>query len=161
MEPEWFNTVFTRALHWSVSWAISIQSTPSHPISLRSILILSTHLRTYYESFDYIFFNTFSVTTFSTRMTLSFCCQCMVFISTWGQVSHPYKATYSTIIWYFNILVISIEKRDRSFWLKSYETFSLKFNILVILTRKNRIEKCNTFTPPYYSVVHSLESLNT
>jgi hypothetical protein len=37
--------VFTRALHWSLSWAISIQSTPSHPISLRSILILSTHLR--------------------------------------------------------------------------------------------------------------------
>jgi hypothetical protein len=37
--------VFTRALHWSLSWAISIQSTPSLPISLRSILILSTHLR--------------------------------------------------------------------------------------------------------------------
>jgi hypothetical protein len=29
-----FNTVFTRGLHWSLSWAISIQSTPSHPISL-------------------------------------------------------------------------------------------------------------------------------
>jgi hypothetical protein len=27
-----FNTVFTRALHWSLSWAISIQSTPSHPV---------------------------------------------------------------------------------------------------------------------------------
>jgi hypothetical protein len=37
--------VFTRALHLSLSWAISIQSAPSHPISLRSILILSTHLR--------------------------------------------------------------------------------------------------------------------
>jgi hypothetical protein len=37
-----FNTVFTRALHWSLSWAISNQSTPFHPISLRSILILST-----------------------------------------------------------------------------------------------------------------------
>jgi hypothetical protein len=36
--------VFTRAVHWSLSWARSIQSTPSHPISLRSILILSTHL---------------------------------------------------------------------------------------------------------------------
>jgi hypothetical protein len=40
-----FNTVFTRALHWSLSWAISIQSTPSHHISLRSISIFSTHLR--------------------------------------------------------------------------------------------------------------------
>jgi hypothetical protein len=38
-----FITVFTRALHWSLSWARSIQSIPSHPISLRSILILSTH----------------------------------------------------------------------------------------------------------------------
>jgi hypothetical protein len=24
--------VFTRALHWSISWARSIQSIPSHPI---------------------------------------------------------------------------------------------------------------------------------
>jgi hypothetical protein len=40
-----FNTVFTRALHWFLFWAISIQSTPSHPMSLRSILILSTRLR--------------------------------------------------------------------------------------------------------------------
>jgi hypothetical protein len=39
-----FITVFTRALHLSLSWARSIQSIPSHPISLRSILILSTHL---------------------------------------------------------------------------------------------------------------------
>jgi hypothetical protein len=37
--------MFTRALHWSLSWARSIQSIPSHPISLRSILILSTHLQ--------------------------------------------------------------------------------------------------------------------
>jgi hypothetical protein len=37
--------VFTRTLHWSLSWAISIQPTPSHPISLSSILILSTNLR--------------------------------------------------------------------------------------------------------------------
>jgi hypothetical protein len=40
-----FINVFTRALHRSLSWARSIQSIPSHPISLRSILILSTHLR--------------------------------------------------------------------------------------------------------------------
>jgi hypothetical protein len=39
------NTVFTRVLHWSLSWDISIQSTPSHPISLTFILIFSTHLR--------------------------------------------------------------------------------------------------------------------
>jgi hypothetical protein len=40
-----FITVFTKALQWSLSWASSTQSTPSHPISLRSILILFTHLR--------------------------------------------------------------------------------------------------------------------
>jgi hypothetical protein len=33
-----FNTVFTRALHWSLSWVTSIQSTPSHPLSLRSVM---------------------------------------------------------------------------------------------------------------------------
>jgi hypothetical protein len=40
-----FITVFMRALHWSPSWARSIQSIPPHPISLRSSLILSTNLR--------------------------------------------------------------------------------------------------------------------
>jgi hypothetical protein len=40
-----FIAVFTRALHWSLYWARSIQSIPSQPIYLRSILILSTHLR--------------------------------------------------------------------------------------------------------------------
>jgi hypothetical protein len=39
-----FITVFTRALHWSLFRARSIQSIPSLPVSLRSILILSTHL---------------------------------------------------------------------------------------------------------------------
>jgi hypothetical protein len=38
-------TVFTRALHWYLSSAISIQFIPPHTISLRSILILFTHLR--------------------------------------------------------------------------------------------------------------------
>jgi hypothetical protein len=50
-----FITVFTRALHWSLSWARSIQSIPSHPISLRSILILSTHLRLDMYSFKNYF----------------------------------------------------------------------------------------------------------
>jgi hypothetical protein len=36
--------MFTRALHWSLFWASSIQSIPSHPISLRSISILTPHL---------------------------------------------------------------------------------------------------------------------
>jgi hypothetical protein len=36
--------VVTRGLHWSLSRARSIQSIPPHPISLRFILLLSTHL---------------------------------------------------------------------------------------------------------------------
>jgi hypothetical protein len=40
-----FNTVFTRVLHWSLSRAISVQSTPSHFIAPRFIFILSTHIR--------------------------------------------------------------------------------------------------------------------
>jgi hypothetical protein len=37
--------MFARARHWSLSWSRSIQSIPSRPISLRSSLVLSTHLR--------------------------------------------------------------------------------------------------------------------
>jgi hypothetical protein len=44
METERFITVFTRALHRSLSCARSIESIPSHPMSPRSILIFSTHL---------------------------------------------------------------------------------------------------------------------
>jgi len=40
-----FITVFTTARHWPLSWASWTQSTPSYPVSLRSILILSCHLR--------------------------------------------------------------------------------------------------------------------
>jgi hypothetical protein len=39
-----FINMFTRALHWTLSWDRSIQSIPPHSISQRSILILSTHL---------------------------------------------------------------------------------------------------------------------
>jgi len=39
-----FVTAFTRSRHWSLSWARWIQSTPSHPISLGSIL-MSSRLR--------------------------------------------------------------------------------------------------------------------
>jgi hypothetical protein len=44
MEPGSPLPMFMRACHWSPSYARCIQSTPSHPISLRSILIFSSHL---------------------------------------------------------------------------------------------------------------------
>jgi hypothetical protein len=37
--------MLTRAIQRSLSWARSIQSIPPYPVSLRSILILSTHIR--------------------------------------------------------------------------------------------------------------------
>jgi len=40
-----FITVLTKSLHWSLSWASRIQFASSIPISLRSILMLSSHLR--------------------------------------------------------------------------------------------------------------------
>jgi len=40
-----FITVFTPARHWSLPWARCITSTPFQPTSLRSVLILSSHLR--------------------------------------------------------------------------------------------------------------------
>jgi len=40
-----FITVLIRARHLSLSWARCIQSTPSHPVSLRPILIFYFHLR--------------------------------------------------------------------------------------------------------------------
>jgi hypothetical protein len=39
-----FITLFTTDRHWSLSWVRWIQSAPSHPISIRSILILTSHL---------------------------------------------------------------------------------------------------------------------
>jgi hypothetical protein len=40
-----FITVFTRARHWSISWARSIQFIPPHLINLSFSLILSDHLQ--------------------------------------------------------------------------------------------------------------------
>ena len=45
-----FITAFTSARHRSLSWASSIQSITPHPISWRSIIILSSHLRLFLSS---------------------------------------------------------------------------------------------------------------
>jgi hypothetical protein len=39
-----FITVFTRAFHWSLSWAWSVQPIPPYPVYLTSILISFSHL---------------------------------------------------------------------------------------------------------------------
>jgi hypothetical protein len=43
--PSIFCNVFIRTVHWSIFWARPIQFIQLHPISPRSVLILSTHLR--------------------------------------------------------------------------------------------------------------------
>jgi hypothetical protein len=40
-----FITLFTKARHWTLSWASWVQFAPSISVSLRSILMLSSHLR--------------------------------------------------------------------------------------------------------------------
>jgi hypothetical protein len=42
--------MFIKASHWSLTWHTCIQSAPSQPISLRFILILSSHLHLGLES---------------------------------------------------------------------------------------------------------------
>jgi hypothetical protein len=44
-QTQMFITVYTSARHQYLTWARWIQSRPSHPISSRSILILSSYLR--------------------------------------------------------------------------------------------------------------------
>jgi hypothetical protein len=44
-ETRRFITVFTKARHWTLSWASRIHFAPSIPISPTSILMLSSHLR--------------------------------------------------------------------------------------------------------------------
>jgi len=41
---QWFITVFRRESNWTLSWARWIQTTASYPITLRYILILSSHV---------------------------------------------------------------------------------------------------------------------
>jgi hypothetical protein len=43
------------ALHWSLSYARSIQSTPYHPTASRSILMLSAHIRIHFLSGHFAF----------------------------------------------------------------------------------------------------------
>jgi hypothetical protein len=52
-----FITVFTTAQHLSPSWARSIHSTPTHPVSLRSILILSSIYVRVYKTFSFLRFS--------------------------------------------------------------------------------------------------------
>jgi len=47
-----FIAVLTKAHYWTLSWASRIQFAPSIPLSLRSILMLSSHLRLAFTLFS-------------------------------------------------------------------------------------------------------------
>jgi hypothetical protein len=72
-----FITVFTTARHKPISWARWIQSTPHHSMSLRSILMLSSHLRVgpyineVFRSQDFVCISNRSHTCYMPRPSLS------------------------------------------------------------------------------------------
>jgi hypothetical protein len=80
--------VFTRALHWSISWATSIQFIPSHPISLISILILSTHLPYGLPSGPLSFWLSHQYSISILRLPHSLCRPISVLIMSW--IEKPY-----------------------------------------------------------------------
>jgi hypothetical protein len=45
-----FITMFIRTCHWSVTWARRIQSIPRHPVSLKTILLAESKVRSCYVS---------------------------------------------------------------------------------------------------------------
>jgi hypothetical protein len=49
-----FITVFTKARHWTLSWASRIQFVPSIHISIRSNLMLSSHIRLVFPVVSYL-----------------------------------------------------------------------------------------------------------
>jgi len=90
-------TIFTRTLHWFLSWARRIQSTPCHLIFLRAIVILCSPLLQGLPSGLF-------PSGFSTKILYAFpispiraTCPANPVISARYQVSHPYKATGTTL----------------------------------------------------------------
>jgi hypothetical protein len=102
-----FITVFTRALHWSLSWAIPIQSIPFHPFSQRSILILSTHLRCGISSGLF-------PSSFPTNILCAF-------------VFSPIRATYPTHLVVLLVFCSWLRHYCRKFWLGTNVVLNWKF----------------------------------
>jgi hypothetical protein len=91
-----FITIFRLACHWSLSCAKWIQLTSSQPISLRCILILSSHLHLgfqWYPSFMLYLQNPVCVSTYLPRMS---CAPTVPFSSTWSPFNswHGVQITY-------------------------------------------------------------------
>jgi hypothetical protein len=96
--------VFTRPLHWSLSWDRSIKSIQPYPISLRSILILSSHLRLGLPSDIFPF-------GFPTKILYA------IFFS-------PTCATFPAPLILLVLIILIIPDVERKLWRSSFRSFS-------------------------------------
>jgi hypothetical protein len=118
MKPESSLMCYTRAIHWSLFWARWIQSIWLHPISPRSILILST---TYILVFLVISF--FLVFPSITNMHASPPHSC---------ISHTYRTTGKITVLYILMFIFlhSRQEGKRLFWTEWQQAIP-KFNLLI------------------------------
>jgi hypothetical protein len=102
-------TVFTRVRYWSLFWARWVQSTASHLIYQRSVLILSSHLRLYFHKtkskkygiilLPWVRFERPKTQSVLVTDTYKLCSSFRM----WDQDVHPYK-TKTIVLFGFNVV---------------------------------------------------------
>jgi hypothetical protein len=91
-----FITTFTRALHWSLSYARSIQLIPPHHMTVRSVLILSSHLCSGIPSGLYL-------SRFPTRILYAF-------------LFSPMRATCSSRLILYDLITLIVLGEESKLW---------------------------------------------
>jgi hypothetical protein len=96
-----FITMLTRTRHWSLFWARCIQSTNSHPFSLKSVLILSSYLHLGLSSGPL-------PSGFPTKILYS-SPSCMLY-----DPPYPWYAHYNSILWSVQVRLLDVWNYLRS-----------------------------------------------